>query len=147
MEVILVQEVEHLGHTGETVNVKDGYAHNFLIPRGLALPATSSYRRQIESRQAIQLKKAEVLKAKAVELGQRLATVVCTLAVSVGDQGKLHGAVTVLDILKALEGQGVVLEKHQVSLEGPITQLGVHRVSLKLHPEVQVFLRVCVVPR
>ncbi|MBI3332635.1 MAG: 50S ribosomal protein L9 [Candidatus Omnitrophica bacterium] len=147
MEVILLQDVESLGKAGKTVTVKDGYARNFLIPRGLGVPATAKQQSQLNSLRALQLRQAETLKAKATELQRRLEEILLTVAVSVGDQGKLHGAVTAMDICEGLRGQGVALEKHQVILKEPITQLGVIPVPVKLHPEITATLRVSVVQK
>lgn len=147
MEVILLKEVQNLGAAGQTVTVKDGYARNFLIPRGDAVAATASHRAQVESLQAVRARKAQGLREKALQLSRRLSERPLTLAVAVGDQGKLHGAVTAGDIVQELERQGISLERHQVVLENPLTQLGSHDLSIKLHPEVTATLRVVVVKR
>lgn len=147
MEVILLKEAQNLGAAGQTVTVKDGYARNFLIPRGLAVVATASHRAQVESLQAVRARKAQGLREKALQLSRRLSQRPLTLAVTVGDQGKLHGAVTAGDIVQELERQGISLERHQVTLENPLTQLGSHDLSIKLHPEVTATLRVVVVKR
>lgn len=147
MEVILLKEVQNLGAAGQTVTVKDGYARNFLIPRGDAVVATASHRAQAESLQAVRARKAQGLREKALQLSRRLSERPLTLAVAVGDQGKLHGAVTAGDIVQELERQGISLERHQVTLENPLTQLGSHDLSIKLHPEVTATLRVVVVKR
>lgn len=142
MNVILTQDVERLGKMGEILSVKDGYARNFLIPRGWAQLATEGSRKKVAVLQNAQLRQAQMLKENALELASRLGHVSCTIAVTVGNQGKLHGAVTVGDILRALEGKGVTLEKHQLHLNAPIAQLGSHEVMVKLHPEVNVSLKV-----
>ena len=144
MNIILTRDVEHVGRTGQTVVVKDGYARNFLIPHGLALPATTGNRSHIERLRAAQIRREEVFKAKALELADRLQKISCTIPVVVGDQGKLHGSVTTGDILQALQAQGIVLDKHQILLEEPISQLGVSQVPVKLHPEVVGVLKVVV---
>ena len=147
MEVILTKDVERLGKVGQVLLVKDGYARNFLFPRGWAQPATAGGRKKVASLQGAQLRQAERVKEKALQLQSRLSQISCTIAVSVGQQGKLHGAVTVNDIVKALQEKGVTLEKHQLSLPFPITQLGWHLVPIKLHPEVQMDLNVQVIGR
>ncbi len=147
MNVILVKDVERLGKAGETVSVKDGYARNFLLPNGVALSATSGTKNQIQAIQAAHAKQAALQKAKAQEVAERLEKVSCTIPVSVGEQGKLHGAVTALDIVEALQHKGVTLDRHQILLEGPITHVGAHAVSVKLHPEVTAVVQVSIVEK
>lgn len=145
MEVILLKEVGHLGVAGQAVTVKDGYARNFLIPRGLALVATASHRAQVESLQAARARQAQAREKNALDLSRRLSEISLTLSVTVGDQGKLHGAVTAGDILEALGKRGIALEKHQVVLENPLTQLGSYEVLVRIHPEVSSSLKVQIV--
>ena len=145
MDVILVKDVDRLGKAGQKVSVKDGFARNYLLPQGLAQSATPGARSQMEALRKSQLRQAEMKKAKAAELSSRLNGISCAVRVAVGAQGKLHGAVTAGDIIKVLKSQGIVLEKHQVALEGPITVLGLTEVSVKLHPEVTAHLKVSVV--
>ena len=145
MDIILIKDVDRLGKAGQKVSVKDGFARNYLIPSGLALSATPGARSQMEALHSSQLRQSEMRKTKAAELSDRLKGISCTIRVAVGDQGKLHGAVTAGDIVKVLKSQGIILEKHQVALEGPITTLGLTEVSVKLHPEVTTHLKVSVV--
>ena len=147
MNVILVKDIDRLGKAGETVAVKDGYGRNFLLPGGLALPVTAGTRSQIKAIQTAHARQVALQKGKAQETADRLKRVACTIAVSVGEQGKLHGTVTALDIVKALQAQGVELDKHQVVLEGPIASLGEHPVTVKLHPEVITVVKVSVVEK
>ena len=145
MDVILLRDVDHLGIAGNRVAVKDGYARNFLIPRGLAAAATTASA-AAAGRSLQELKRQqEKLKQKAAEMAERLSRISCTIPVSVGEQGKLHGAVTATDIVKVLTAQGIQLEKHQIILEDPIHRLGEHQVNVKFHPEVSVPLTVSVV--
>lgn len=136
MEVILTQDVVRLGKTGQVVRVKNGYARNFLFPKSWAVLSTPKHLKQIQNQQAIQNRHGHLVKEKALELVEKLSKTPCRIGVQVGEQGKLHGAVTVADILLELEKQGIALQKHQVDLPHPIAQLGTHSVSLKLHPEV-----------
>ena len=148
MNIILVKDVEPLGKAGKTVVVKDGYARNFLIPRGLALPATTGRRSELSARAALQLRQAEALKRKAAELGERISQVSLSFAVAAGDQGRTHGAVTAKDICEALRRErGIRLEKHQVLLGEPIGRLGAVEVPVKLHPEVTAALKISVVKK
>ncbi len=144
MKVILVKDIDRVGKAGETVSVKDGYARNFLLPGGLALTVTSGTKSRIQSIQAAHARQVALQKGKAQEMADLLKGVSCTIAVSVGEQGKLHGAVTAMDIVKALQDQGIALDRHQIVLEGPISQLGDHPVSVKLHPDVIAVVQVSV---
>ncbi len=144
MEVILLKQVPALGKAGQKLNVKDGYARNFLIPRGLAVPATGGADAHAESLRNAQLRTAELAKAKAEETGRKLAGATCSFAVQVGKQGKLFGSVTATDIARELETQGIRVEKHQIQLERPITQLGAVSVPVRLHPEVKTAVKVVV---
>ena len=147
MDVILAKDVEGLGKAGQTVSAKEGYARNFLFPNGLAFPATGAMKNQMQMLQAVQLKKSEALKQKAFETAAALEKISCAIPVTVGEQGKLYGSVTAADIAQALGESGIAVDKHQVLLEGPITQLGTHPVTIKLHTEVTATLQVSVVPK
>lgn len=147
MNVILVKDIDRVGKAGEAVSVKDGYARNFLLPSGLALAVTTGTKGRIQAIQAAHARQSALHKAKAQEVADRLHGMSCTISVSVGEQGKLHGAVTALDIVEALQHEGVTLDRHQILLEGPITQVGNHSVSVKLHPEVTAVVHVSVLEK
>ena len=145
MEVILIQEVQKLGQAGDSVKVKDGYARNFLFPKGLAVSADRAHKAQAAALQKARLRQVEAEKAKAEEIAGRIGKAACTIPVSVGEQDKLHGAVTAADIAARLAQQGISIDKHQIVLDGPLTSLGEHQVSVKLHPAVTVNVTVSVV--
>ena len=147
MDLILVKDVDRLGKAGQILNVKDGYARNYLIPQGLALPASPDRRAQAAALGRAQAKSLQAAKEKAVELAQRLESVSCVIPMPAGDQDKLHGAVTAADIVQALAQQGLSIEKHQVRLERPITHLGSLEVPIKLHAEITAVLQVRVVKK
>ena len=147
MEIILTKDVDRLGKTGDTVTVKDGFARNFLIPKGLGVSAASGNKEAILALMASRAKKAQLLKGKAEQMAGRLNGLVCTLSVAVGDQGKLHGAVTSGDIEVWLKAQGISLEKHQLTLPLPLSKLGEYDLPVKLHPEVTATLKVQVVQK
>jgi len=142
MEVILTQEVRPLGLAGQKVSVKDGYARNFLMPRGLAVPADRGADSASRARLNANLRSAELAKEKAVEIAAKLEETTCRFSLSSGEQGKLHGAVTTSDIARELQKQGISIEKHQIQLEGPLSQLGEHPVPVRLHPQVKATLKV-----
>lgn len=147
MEIILVKDVDRLGKTGQVLTVKDGYARNYLIPQGLAVAASTNRRAQASALQLAQAKRSQALKEKALELADRLNAISCTIAMPVGDQEKLHGAVTPADIVATLADQGIQVDRHQVLMERPVTHLGVVEISVKLHPEVIVSLKIEVVKK
>ena len=142
MEVILTQEVRPLGKAGQKVSVKDGYARNFLMPRGLAVPADPGADSAARARVNAQMRSAEMAKGKAAEIAGKLAAITCRFFLAAGEQGKVHGAVTTSDIAKELQKQGISIEKHQIQLEGPLSQLGEHPVPVRIHPEVKAVVKV-----
>ena len=145
MEVILRSAVDKLGHPGDIVSVKPGYARNFLLPRGMAYEATPGNRKRIaleKSRlEAIENEKIEAAKAVAAKLGE----VSITFAARVGEEGKLFGSVTPADIAHQLEAQGFKIEKRQIELTEPIKALGVYRVAIRLHADVHPEIKVWVI--
>jgi large subunit ribosomal protein L9 len=145
MEIILRQAVENLGKPGDVVDVKPGYARNYLIPRGLALPATDGYKKQIEQQKAHLEARENERVAAARALAARLEQVSLTFSARVGEEDKLFGSVTAADVAQQLQGQGFDVEKRQVELHEPIKTLGVFRVPVKLHAEVKPEVRVWVI--
>ena len=147
MEIILTQDVARLGTAGQKLRVKDGYARNFLLPRGLGVPANARTLAQAQALEAIRRRAAEMEREKAMAVAQQLQGRRWVVPVSVGEQGKLHGTVTPGDLVELLKKEGISVEKHQIDLERPLSQLGEFQVPLRLHPEVKAFLQVQVVPR
>lgn len=145
MKVILREEVPSLGQIGDIVNVADGYARNYLIPKKLALPATRKNMKALEHERQILLQKRERLKHRAETLAAKLSRVTCEIAKQVGEEGKIFGSVTAIDIANALEEKGIEIDKRKIVLESPIKHIGDYEVPIKLHPEVQAFLKVKVV--
>jgi len=145
MDVILRYDVPKLGRAGQAVNVKDGYARNYLLPRGLAEKAS----KENLARVAAELKRRALAEAKEREacqaLAARLAEISVTIARKAGDDDKLFGSVTNLDISKALEKDGFAIDKKKILLDQPIRQLGIFNVDVALHPDVTASLRVWVV--
>ena len=139
-EVLLLKPVDGLGAEGDQVKVRAGYARNFLLPQGMAMPLTQSNRKRVDA-----LKKARALReAKELDGAQALAKQIektsIAIAVKTGEGGKLFGAVTVNDIHEKLTAAGITLEKRRIHLGSPIKTLGKHEVKIKLHPEVSVDL-------
>jgi large subunit ribosomal protein L9 len=145
MEIILREDVQHLGKTGEVVKVKDGYARNYLLPKGLAYPATEANKKRIayEAQRLATQRAAE--KAVAETEATRLAGVQLTFPAKVGEEDKLYGSVTASDIQRKLDELGIHVDKRKVDLPEPIRALGEFRVAIKIHPDVRPEILVTVV--
>ena len=145
MEIILRQAVENLGHPGDVVTVKNGYARNFLLPRGIAFEATPGNLKRIAAERS-RLEAAENERRDgASELAKKLEEVQLTFSARVGEEGKLFGSVTSADIAEQLAAQGFNIEKRLIDLHDPIKALGVYRVPVKLHADVKPEIRVWVI--
>ena len=145
MEIILKRSVENLGDAGEIVDVKPGYARNYLIPQGLALRATAGNRRRLEEERRHSLRAEERAKERAEELAEEVEGRSLTFTVLAGEEGRLFGSVTSADIAEALEKEGVTVDRRKIVLDEPIKELGVYRVTVDLHPEVRPEVKVWVV--
>ena len=146
MKVILTQNVDRLGSVGDIVSVKEGYARNYLVPRGMALEATEQNIKLTEQqRKNIEIKKIKA-KEDALKIKEKLSAVSVTIAQKVGEEEKLYGSVTTMDIADQLEKQGITLERRRIILDKPIKSLGEFSVTVKLHPEVTAPIKVVVVP-
>lgn len=136
MKVILKEDVKGLGRMGDTVSVKTGYARNYLFPKGLAMDASEQNLKQVE-----QLKKQLSLrlikqKEEAEAAAQRLSGITLDLQAKAGEEGKLFGSITTMDIENALKARGIEVDRKKIVLEEPIKRLGTYAVSIKLYPEV-----------
>jgi large subunit ribosomal protein L9 len=137
MKVILREDVYNLGDSGEVVTVKDGYARNYLLPRNLAMLASAANIRQLDHEKAVILVRHAKMKSVAEEAGKKLAGVSVTVSRKVGDQDKLFGSVTALDVAEALAAQGHKFDRRVIHLPEPIRTIGSFEVELKLHRDVQ----------
>jgi large subunit ribosomal protein L9 len=145
MKVILREDVENLGKVGDVVEVKPGYGRNFLIPRAKAVLATVGNIRKIEHDKKVILARQAKLKASATAVARRLAEVEVTIARRVGEQDKLYGSVTALDVAEALAALGLQVDRRQIQLDEAIKALGDFEVPVKLHSEVVQPVKVHVV--
>ena len=145
MEIILRADVQHLGKIGEVVKVKDGYARNYLLPQGLAYPATDANKKKIAYEGERLTKQQAADKSAAETEATRLADVQLTFEVKVGEEEKLYGSVTAGDIQRKLEELGIKVDKRKIDLPEPIRELGEYKVGIKIHPEVRPEVRVTVV--
>ena len=146
MKIILRQDMDALGLEGDTVDVANGYARNYLIPKGIALEANMQNVKLFET----QKKKIEIKRLKAKEeaekVKEKLADVMITISQKAGDEDKLYGSVTNMDIAAHLEKQGILIDRKKISMDKPIKTLGEFEVSIRLYPEVTGSIKVAVVP-
>lgn len=145
MEIILREDVQHLGKVGEIVKVKDGYARNYLLPKGLAYPATEANKKKIAFEGERLAKQRAAEKSAAETEATKLAEVQLTFVVKVGEEEKLYGSITASDIQRKLEELGIHVDKRKIDLPEPIRELGEFKVGIKIHPEVRPEVRVTVV--
>jgi large subunit ribosomal protein L9 len=146
MKLILREDVENLGKGGEVVDVKPGYGRNFLLPRGLAVPASTRNVRSLEHEKSVAAAKAAKLKASAEAVAKRLSDTPITLRRKVGEQDKLYGSVTVMDVAEALAARGVQLDRRAIDLAEPIKTIGTFEIPVKLHSEVAGKVKLTVEP-
>ncbi len=147
MKIILKQDIEKLGRSEDVVEVKDGYARNFLIPKGQAVLATSSNLNQLMQEKKKKLQQLERKKKEAKELAERLNGLSINVAVETYQEDKLYGSVTELDIIRALKEEGFKVDKNCIILKEPIKTLGIFDCAIKLHPEVQTEIKLWVVKK
>jgi len=145
MEIILREDVRQLGQAGEVVKVKDGYARNYLLPQGLAYPASEANKRKIayEADRIAKVRAAE--RGAAEQESGRLTAIRLTFAAKVGEEEKLYGSVTAGDIQRKLEEAGIHIDKRKVDLPEPLRALGEFKVGIKLHADVRPEITVVVV--
>jgi large subunit ribosomal protein L9 len=144
MEVILKEEVEHLGHRGEVVKVADGYARNFLLPRKLALQATDANKAVIEQMKSSAARRSATEKVQAEELVTKLEPLTLSFTRKSGKDGHLFGSVTSSDIAAELATQGFEVDRRKIQLNEPLKSVGDFKVAVKLHREVTAQLKVTV---
>jgi len=142
-----MQDFESLGHTGEIVEVADGYARNFLIPRRIVLEATPGNMKKFEEEKKRQLLRLNREKKVAEKLAKELAKISCTVPVAVGEEDKIFGSVTSQDIADALKEKGYQIDRRKILLDEPIKALGIYTVPIKLHPEVDAEIKLWVVKK
>ena len=145
MEIILRKDYEGLGNMGDVVNVKPGFARNYLYPLGIALPATAANLRRVEDEKKKAAFRLDREKDRAENLKKKLENVSCTIKVAAGEEDKLFGSVTNQNIADALAEQDITLDKRKIQLEEPIKALGIYSVPIKLHSEVTATVKVWVV--
>lgn len=144
MRVILRRDVKNLGTAGEVKEVKEGYARNYLFPRKLAEELTEGRLKEVKQQAEKNAQKQQRDKQSAQTAAEKLKKIRVTLYARGGEKGKLFGSITVADIAEALKKQGVSVDKRKIDIGQPIKTLGVHEVTIKLHPEVAPVLEIWV---
>jgi len=146
IELLLIQSVDHLGSQGDVVEVKPGYANNYLLPQGLATIATSHHKRMVEKHRAklleIQSARLAGLKNLARDIGRQSVTI----EANANDEGHLYGSVGAVDVAGALKRNNISITADQVRLEGPLKELGLYTIKVHLGQEIEADLKVWVVP-
>ncbi len=145
IRVVLQEDVESLGSSGDVVRVRPGYARNFLIPRGLAAPATEANLSRVASLKRLAAERAAKLRGEAVELAKLIEATSVKLERAVGDENKMFGSVTAKDVEEAFRAKGIALDRKKIDLKEPIKVLGLTQVPVRLYADVVGTLRVEVV--
>jgi len=145
VKLILREDVENLGKIGEVVEVAGGYGRNYLLPRGLAVKASTKNLKEQEHQKKLIQARMDRQKKDAQEMAGSLGSVSCTIARKTGEDEKLYGSVTSRDIEEALREEGVSIDRKRILLEEPLKKLGVYTVPVKLHAEVTGNIKVWVV--
>ena len=144
MKVILTENVESIGQIGDVLNVASGYARNFLLPKGLAMEATGRNVRELEHKKRLLAQKREKQRLEMLSVAEKLNLVSISLRRKVSEDDKLYGSVSVTDIAKGLEDQGVEIAKKDIVLEQPIKQLGEFSVVVRVGAGVDATIRVVI---
>mgnify|MGYP001289418540 FL=1 len=146
MKVILLEDVKKLGKVGDVVEVSDGYARNFLIPRGLGEQADKGKIRALQEKAKVEERRQEKERQEATAIAESLEARAITIKVKTGEQGRLYGSITSMDIANAIEKEfGVSVDKKKVEISEPIKALGSYSVSVRLFPGIITSMKVNVV--
>jgi large subunit ribosomal protein L9 len=147
VRIILQKEVDKLGVPGDVVTVADGYARNYLVPRGMAIPASKGAVRHAESLRQAHDKRVNAARAEADALAERLQASPVVVKARAGEEGRLFGSITTADLAEEVARQtGEQVDRRAVHLDEPIRSLGTHEVSVRLHPDVVITLSIQVEP-
>lgn len=145
MRIILKEDVKNVGSMGQIIDVSDGFARNYLIPKGLAVPANTRNIRELEHQKKVIQERAKKVKITAQTISEKLSNIKLILKAKAGEEGKLFGSVTTKDISDALKNEGFEIDKKKIIIDEPIKRLGEYTVTVKLHPDVSSQVRLEVV--
>ncbi len=147
MKLILTSDIKHLGKRGDLVEVADGYARNYLLPKKHAIKATPGALEQAEAIRAARIEAERRAKAEAEAIATQLVGSRVVIAAHAGDEGQLYGSVTVTDVVEGIKRfTGIELDKAHIRIDHPIKAIGLHEIQIDLHPEVQFPLTLDVIP-
>lgn len=146
MKVILKEDVKNLGKMGDILNVAEGYARNFLLPKKLAVEALTENIKALEHQKKMIQEKAKKVRNASQDLAGKISSLTLSIKAKAGEEEKLFGSITSMDIAAALKNEGIDIDKKKISLEEPIKRLGSYAVSIKIHPEITAQLNISVVP-
>jgi large subunit ribosomal protein L9 len=145
MKVILKEDIKHVGKMGQIVDVADGYARNYLIPKGLVTEASTKNIKFLEHEKRIIQEKSKKIRNSVQDLASRISSLTISIKAKAGEEGKLFGSITTMDVAEALQKEGVEIDKKKISFEEPIKRLGSYTVNIKLHPDVSAPLNIQIV--
>ncbi|PIV66307.1 MAG: 50S ribosomal protein L9 [Nitrospirae bacterium CG01_land_8_20_14_3_00_44_22] len=145
MKVILKEDVKNLGKMGDMVNVAEGHARNFLIPQKLAVEAITKNIKALELQKKVIQKKANKEKNSAQALSEKIAALNLTIKAKAGEEEKLFGSITSMDIAAELKNEGIDIDKKKISIDEPIKRLGAYTVGVKVHPDITTQLNITVI--
>jgi len=146
-KIILLKDVGNLGKSGDVVSASEGYARNFLFPRGFALSATEQNIKVAEANRKQKTEAMERERQEAAQIADAISKISCTIAVEAGKDDKLFGSVTSADIHSALEAEGINVDKKKIELKEHITQIGIFQIPIKLHQDITASLKLWVVKK
>ncbi len=147
MEVILSKDIERVGIAGQVIKVKDGFARNFLLPNGLAMPKTQGNVKKLEQDKQKRLQDAQKCIESSRQLADKISGLSLTISVLVKEEEKLYGSITAQEIAATLKDEGIEIDKNTIMLDDPIKALGIYEVPVKLHPQVSAKLKLWVVKK
>jgi large subunit ribosomal protein L9 len=147
VKIILTKDVEKLGKEGDVIEVKEGFARNFLLPQGSAIKATKNSFKEIEELKKRKDKQDEKIKNEAAQFKTKIEALSLTIIAEAKDTEELYGSVTEQQILKALKDEGLALDKGKIAIPEQIKKLGVYNLKVKLHPAVEANLRLWVMKK
>lgn len=145
MKLILKDDIKNLGAMGQIVDVSDGFARNYLVPKGLAVEANTKNVKALEHDKRIIQEKAKKIKNQAQEFSEKISGMTLIIKAKAGEEGKLFGSVTSMDIAEQMKQEGIEIDKKKISIEEPIKRIGSYTVGIKTHPEITAQLNVQVV--
>ena len=145
MKVILKEDVKNIGSMGQIIDVADGFGRNYLLPKGLAVEANIKNIKSLEHEKKVIQEKAKKIKNQAQDLASKISNTTLVIKVKAGEEGKLFGSVTTMDIAEQLKNEGIDIDKKKISIEETIKRLGSYAVKVRIHPEIVTEVNVQVI--